>query len=105
MYTDSQAAMAISNNLQAMGNVRHLSIRTHVTRCYISLGDICLKFCLTEQMVADLFTKIVTAAQEGGLLDRFYNDVTHHLVELSTLALGSFDFSPVGEFSMMRTSA
>jgi hypothetical protein len=76
MYTDSQAAMAISNNLQAMGNVRHLSIRTHVTRCYISLGDICLKFCLTEQMVADLFTKIVTAAQEGGLLDRFYNDVS-----------------------------
>ena len=75
MYTDSQAAMAISNNLQAMGNVRHLSIRTHVTRCYISLGDICLRFCLTEQMVADLFTKIVTAAQEGGLLDRFYNDV------------------------------
>ena len=76
MYTDSQAAMAISNNFQAMGNVRHLSIRTHVTRCYISLGDICLKFCLTEQMVADLFTKIVTAAQEGGLLDRFYNDVS-----------------------------
>ena len=48
---------------------------SHVTRCYISLGDICLRFCLTEQMVADLFTKIVTAAQEGGLLDRFYNDV------------------------------
>ena len=76
MYTDSQAAMAISNNIQAMGNVRHLSIRTHVTRCYISLGDICLKFCLTEHVVADLFTKVVTAAQEGGLLDRFYNDVT-----------------------------
>ena len=75
MYTDSQAAMAISNNLQAMGNVRHLSIRTHITRCYISLGDICLKFCLTEHMTADLFTKIVSTAQECGLLDRFYNDV------------------------------
>ena len=66
--------MAISNNLQAMGNVRHLSIRTHVTRCYISLGDICLKFVVTEAQVADLFTKIVDAAQEAGLLDRFYND-------------------------------
>ena len=76
MCTDSQAAMAISNNLQAMGNARHLSMRAHATRCCISLWDVCLKFCLAEQMVADLFTKIVTAAQEGGLLDRFYNDVS-----------------------------
>ena len=38
------------------------------------LGDICLKFIVTEAQVADLFTKIVAAAQEAGLLDRFYND-------------------------------
>jgi hypothetical protein len=75
MYTDSQAAMAIANNQNSMGNVRHLSIRTHVKRCYISLGGICLKFCLAGEMVGDLFTKIVTAAQESGLIDRFYNDV------------------------------
>jgi len=57
-----------------LGNVRHLCIRTHLTRCYISLGDIALQFCVTEAMVADLLTKIVTAAQEKGLLHRFYND-------------------------------
>jgi hypothetical protein len=80
MYTDSQAAMAIANNQNSMGNVRHLSIRTHFTRCYISLGDICLKFCLTGEMVGDLFTKIVTAAQEPGLIGRFYNDVDLNLM-------------------------
>ena len=74
VYTDSQAAKAIADNSHSMGNVRHLSIRTHLTRCYISLGDIALAFCITEAMVADLFTKIVTAAQEKGLLHRFYND-------------------------------
>lgn len=75
VYTDSQAAMAISNNGNSMGNVRHLAIRTHLTRCYISIGDIELRFCLSEHQVADIMTKIVTAAQESGLLDRFYNDV------------------------------
>jgi hypothetical protein len=67
--------MAISNNGNSMGNVRHLAIRTHLTRCYISIGDIELRFCLSEHQVADIMTKIVTAAQENGLLDRFYNDV------------------------------
>ena len=74
VYTDSQASQAIANNSNTLGNVRHLAIRTHLTRCYISIGDIALAFCITEAMVADLFTKIVTAAQERGLLPRFYND-------------------------------
>ena len=74
LYTGSQAAKTIADNNNTMGNVRHLSIRTHLTRCYMSLGDIKLVFCITEAMVADLFTKIVTATQERGLLTRFYND-------------------------------
>ena len=67
--------MAISNNGNSMGNVRHLAIRTHLTRCLISIGDIELRFCLSETQVADLMTKIVAAAQETGLIDRFYNDI------------------------------
>ena len=74
VYTDSQAAKAIADNANTLGNVRHLCICTHMTRCYIALGDIRLVFCVTEAMVADLLTKIVTAAQERGLIDRFYND-------------------------------
>ena len=74
MYTDSQAARAIANNNNTLGNVRHLSIRTHLTRCHIALGDIKLAWCPTEWQVSDLFTKIVSASQEKGLLPRFYND-------------------------------
>jgi hypothetical protein len=67
--------MAISNDGNSMGNVRHLAIRAHLTRCLMSIGDIELRFCLSEAQVADLMTKIVAAAQETGLLDRFYNDI------------------------------
>ena len=74
MYTDSQAARAIANNNNTLGNVRHLSIRTHLTRCHIALGDITLAWCPTEWQVSDLFTKVVSASQEKGLLPRFYND-------------------------------
>jgi hypothetical protein len=74
MYTDSQAARATANNNNTLGNARHLAIRTHLTRCHIALGDIALAWCPTEWQVSDLFTKIVSAAQEKGLLPRFYND-------------------------------
>jgi hypothetical protein len=74
MYTDSQAARATANNNNTLGNVRHLTIRTHLTRCHIALGDITLAWCPTEWQVPDLFTKIVSASQEKGLLPRFYND-------------------------------
>ena len=56
VYTDSQAAKAIADNSNTLGSVRHLCILTHLTRCYTSLGD------------------IVTAAQESGLIHRFYTD-------------------------------
>jgi hypothetical protein len=75
--TDSQAAKAaraIANNNNTLGNVRHLAIRTHLARCHVALGDIALAWCPTEWQVSDLFTKAVSAAQEKGLLPRFYND-------------------------------
>jgi hypothetical protein len=33
-----------------------------------------MEYCITEEMLADLFTKIVTGAQEKRLAVRFYND-------------------------------
>ena len=33
-----------------------------------------LAYCITEEMLADLFTKIVTTAQDKRLATRFYND-------------------------------
>ena len=76
VYTDSQACKFIGDNTTKLGRVRHLDIRTHVVRCYISLGEVELIWCCTEEELADIFTKIVSSAQDDRLAHRFYNDCT-----------------------------
>jgi hypothetical protein len=72
LYTDSLACYHIATNPSRLGNVRHLQIRFHLVRCYVCLGDVEMVFCVTEEMVADLFTKLVIAAQDARLTVRFY---------------------------------
>jgi hypothetical protein len=81
-YTDSQACLHIATNLTRLGNVRHLQIRYHLVRCCVSLGDLEMLFCVTEEMVADLFTKLVVAAQDTRLTVRFYSLIStmHQIV-------------------------
>jgi len=74
MYTDSQACLKIATNSAKLGMVRHLEIRYHLVRCLIMSGNITMEYCITEEMLADLFTKIVTTAQDKRLATRFYND-------------------------------
>jgi hypothetical protein len=74
MYTDSEACLKIATNSAKLGKVRHLEIRYHLVRCLILSGNIVLAYCITEEMLADLFTKIVTTAQDKRLAIRFYND-------------------------------
>ncbi len=73
LYTDSMACYHIASNPSRLGNVRHLQIRYHMVRCYVCLGDVVMCFCITEEMVADLLTKIVTRAQDHRLSLRFYS--------------------------------
>jgi hypothetical protein len=72
MYTDSTACLAIATNSLKLGNVRHLAIRYNLVRCYISIGDIKMCYCITEEMVADMMTKIVSSDQDARLIVRFY---------------------------------
>jgi hypothetical protein len=74
MYTDSQACLQIANAASKLGKVRHIEIRYHLVRCLIIAGDIKLVYCVTEDMIADLFTKIVSGTQDKRLAVRFYND-------------------------------
>ena len=74
MYTDSEACLKIATNAAKLGKVRHLEIRYHLVRCLILSGNVMLAYCITEEMLADLFTKIVTTAQDKRLAIRFYND-------------------------------
>ena len=73
MYTDSTACLSIATNADRLGNVRHLSIRYNLIRCYVTIGEIQMIYCITEEMVADLLTKIVSGAQDNRLAVRFYN--------------------------------
>jgi hypothetical protein len=73
MYTDSTACLSIASNANSLGNVRHLAIRYNLIRCYVTLGEIVMCYCVTEEMIADLFTKIVAGAQDARLTIRFYN--------------------------------
>jgi hypothetical protein len=73
MYTDSMACLHIATNPAKLGNVRHLQIRYHLVRCYVTLGDVTMYYCVTEDMVADLLTKIVSGAQDRRLSLRFYS--------------------------------
>jgi hypothetical protein len=83
MYTDSQACLQIATNMSKLGMVRHIGIRYHLVRCLIMSGDIKLYYCITEDMLADIFTKIVAGAQDKRLMVRFYNDCDELLLELS----------------------
>jgi hypothetical protein len=73
MYTDSTACLSIATNAQTLGNVRHLAIRYNLVRCYVTIGEITMSYCVTEEMIADLFTKIVVGGQDERLTIRFYN--------------------------------
>ena len=73
LYTDSKACFHIATNPSRLGNVRHLQIRYHMVRCYVTLGDVQMFFCITEEMLADLLTKTVVGAQDARLSLRFYS--------------------------------
>ncbi len=53
--------------------MRHLQIKYHLVRCYVTLGDVDMVFCITEEMIADLLTKLVVGAQDNRLTVRFYS--------------------------------
>jgi hypothetical protein len=74
LYTDSQACLQIATNVSKLGMVRHIGIRYHLVRCLVLSGEIRLVYCITEEMIADLFTKIVAGSQDKRLAVRFYND-------------------------------
>jgi hypothetical protein len=72
VYTDSQASLSIASNSQRMGKIRHIQIRYHLVRGMVINGDVVLHFCVTEDMIADLFTKILSGGPYDRLSARFY---------------------------------
>ena len=72
VYTDSQASQAIAMNSKKMGRIRHVAICYHLVRCMAANGDVILLYCVTEDMIADLFTKVLSGWTFERLATRFY---------------------------------
>ena len=54
---DNQSAIAIAKNPQFHGRTKHFNIKYHFIREQVSNDKICLQYCPTEDMLADLLTK------------------------------------------------
>ena len=57
IYEDNQAAISLAKNPQYHGRAKHIDIRRHFVRKRVAEGTIALKYCRTEDMVADILTK------------------------------------------------
>jgi hypothetical protein len=72
LYTDSQASLNIATNFMRMGMIRHVAIQYHLVRCMAMAGDVDVIFCVTEDQIADLFTKTLIGGPYDRLSHRFY---------------------------------
>ena len=57
IYKDNQAAISLAKNPQYHGWAKHIDIRHQFVRERVAEGTIELKYCCTEDMVADKLTK------------------------------------------------
>ena len=57
IFCDNQGAMNLSKNYITHSRTRHIDIKYHFIREHITNGDIQVKYCQTEHMIADIFTK------------------------------------------------
>ena len=57
LYEDNQSAICLSKNPQFHGRSKHIDVRYHFIRDETKRGTIQVKYCKTEDMVADMMTK------------------------------------------------
>jgi hypothetical protein len=72
LYTDSQASLCIATNAHRMGKIRQIQIKYHLVRAMVTAGEIEFVFCVTEEMIADLLTKMLSEATFVRLSTRFF---------------------------------
>ncbi|KAL0379240.1 UNVERIFIED_CONTAM: Retrovirus-related Pol polyprotein from transposon RE1 [Sesamum radiatum] len=57
IYCDNKSAIAITKNPIQHNRTKHIDIKYHALREATTRGDIELKYCSTEEQLADMFTK------------------------------------------------
>ena len=74
IYEDNQAAIAIANNEQYHGRLKHIDVRVHFVRQQVQLGRVTVEFCPTQNMVADIMTKPLPKPAYSHLVRRLLKD-------------------------------
>ena len=57
LYEDNQSAICLTKNNSNHPKTKHIDIKYHYVRDVIDRNDICVKYCPTSEMLADIFTK------------------------------------------------
>ncbi|GIL78814.1 hypothetical protein Vretifemale_8246 [Volvox reticuliferus] len=63
IMVDSQGAMDLGNNPITLPRSKHIDVQHHMVRERIASGEVVLKYCTTERMVADTLTKALAEAK------------------------------------------
>ena len=67
IYEDNQSAICMTKNPQFHGRAKHIDIKFHFIREQVEKGTVNLKYCPSEEMIADMLTK-------GLSKDKFYKN-------------------------------
>ena len=54
---DNQGCIALAKNPTHQSCTKHIDVQRHFIRSKLENQDICLKYCSTEDMIADVLTK------------------------------------------------
>ena len=57
IFCDNKSAIAMAKNPVYHSRTRHIAIKHHFIREAIEEGEVELKFCRSEEQIADIFTK------------------------------------------------
>lgn len=57
IFEDNQSAICMTKNPQFHGRAKHIDIKYHFVREQVTNGNIELKYCSTDDMIADILTK------------------------------------------------
>jgi len=60
LYCDNQGAIALVRNPVHHSRTKHIEVRHHKIREWVDTGAINVRYCPTEEMLADMFTKAIS---------------------------------------------
>ena len=63
IFEDNQSAICMAKNPQFHGRSKHIAIKYHFIREQVSNGKVELKYCKTNDMIADIMTKGLNGEQ------------------------------------------